>query len=107
MGVPFEALLPFGIVILMGGVTGAGLGGLRYIQHGWKRPRYGLDTWDNNSTIPSIVAAQWITQLTQAPLLVIERDRRLTGDQYGQTDEVKAPADFSINSAWRLEKRII
>jgi hypothetical protein len=33
---------------------------------------------------------------------VIERDRRLTGNMYGQTDAPIAPKGFELNSAWRV-----
>ena len=67
MGVPFEALIPYAIVIgvrlcdgflkvlkvdhcqKMFGVSGAGLAGIKYIQNGGKGPRYSLDKWDNQS----------------------------------------------------------
>ncbi|OJK04153.1 hypothetical protein ASPACDRAFT_39769 [Aspergillus aculeatus ATCC 16872] len=50
MGVPFEALLPFGIII--GSLT-AGAGGIwavKYYANGWKQPRWNLDLWDRQST---------------------------------------------------------
>ncbi|KAI5810474.1 hypothetical protein BZA77DRAFT_170178 [Pyronema omphalodes] len=85
MGVPFEALLPFGIIIGMFGITGGAMSGLRYLRYDKHRGRHGLDTWDLN---------------------MIERDRRLTGNMYGQTDAPIAPKGFELNSAWRLEKRM-
>ena len=33
---------------------------------------------------------------------VMDRDRRLTGNLRGQTDEVDAPPGFELNSAWRV-----
>jgi hypothetical protein len=46
MGVPFEALLPYGIMVVMFGVTGGGLASLEWLRNGGKRHRHGLDTWD-------------------------------------------------------------
>ncbi|KAK7553587.1 hypothetical protein IWX50DRAFT_621947 [Phyllosticta citricarpa] len=46
MGVPFEALLPYGIIIGMFGLTSFGLGQVRRIQNGGKNWRYGVDKWD-------------------------------------------------------------
>ncbi|KAI5859148.1 hypothetical protein BZA05DRAFT_383494 [Tricharina praecox] len=86
MGVPFESLLPYAIIITMFGLSGGAVSGLRYLQADKHRGRHGLDTWD-------IV------------LSVMERDRRLTGSMYGQRDAVVAPRNFAVNSAWRLEKR--
>jgi hypothetical protein len=50
MGVPFEALLPYGIMVVMFGVTGGGLAGLEWLKNGGKRHRHGLDSWDKVST---------------------------------------------------------
>ncbi|KAF8244211.1 hypothetical protein K440DRAFT_23654 [Wilcoxina mikolae CBS 423.85] len=86
MGVPFEALLPFGIMIAMFGISGGAMSGLRYLQFEKNRGRHGLDNWDLN---------------------MMERDRRLTGRIYGQTDEPIAPKGFELNSAWRLEKKVM
>ncbi|KAI9658920.1 MAG: hypothetical protein M1821_001880 [Bathelium mastoideum] len=49
MGVPFEALIPYGIIMLMFGVSGAGLNQIRHMQNGGKRPRYAIDQWDRQS----------------------------------------------------------
>ncbi|ODH38526.1 hypothetical protein ACO22_02289 [Paracoccidioides brasiliensis] len=46
MGVPFEALLPYGIIIAMFGVTGFGLSTVKYYSNGRKNPRRGIDMWD-------------------------------------------------------------
>ncbi|KAL5329213.1 hypothetical protein ACEPPN_002723 [Leptodophora sp. 'Broadleaf-Isolate-01'] len=46
MGVPFEALLPYGIMLAMFGVTGAGLSKIRHMQNGGKRGRHSVDQWD-------------------------------------------------------------
>ncbi|KAI0429317.1 hypothetical protein F5Y09DRAFT_260900 [Xylaria sp. FL1042] len=85
MPVPFEALIPYGIVLAMFGVTGAGLSKLRHWQNGNKRPRRSLDQWDRQ---------------------MMDRDRRLTGLLRGQSDAPLAPAGFELNNPWRLEKRV-
>ncbi|TVY24783.1 hypothetical protein LHYA1_G006841 [Lachnellula hyalina] len=36
---------------------------------------------------------------------VMDRDRRLTGFLRGQTDNPTAPPGFELNNPWRLEKR--
>ncbi|KAI1260664.1 hypothetical protein F5Y18DRAFT_404760 [Xylariaceae sp. FL1019] len=85
MPVPFEALIPYGIVLAMFGATGAGLNKLRHWQNGNKRPRRSLDQWDR---------------------VLMDRDRRITGFLRGQSDEPVAPAGFEFNNGWRVEKRI-
>ncbi|KAK0124276.1 hypothetical protein ONS95_009249 [Cadophora gregata] len=51
MGVPFEALLPYGIMLAMFGVTGAGLSKIRHMQNGGKRGRHSVDQWDRQSRL--------------------------------------------------------
>ncbi|EFQ35460.1 uncharacterized protein GLRG_10604 [Colletotrichum graminicola M1.001] len=85
MPVPFETLIPYGIMIAMFGVTGAGLHVIKGIQNGGKKPRWGLDQWDRQ---------------------MMDRDRRLTGDLRGQIGNHEAPPGFELNNPWRLEKRI-
>ncbi|PHH80730.1 hypothetical protein CDD80_78 [Ophiocordyceps camponoti-rufipedis] len=46
MPVPFEALLPYAIMIGMFGVTGLGLGYVKSYQNEGKNPRWSIDTWD-------------------------------------------------------------
>ncbi|KAI1104927.1 hypothetical protein F4804DRAFT_164576 [Jackrogersella minutella] len=84
MGVPFEALIPYGIILAMFGATGAGLSKLRHWNNGGKRERRSLDQWDRQ---------------------MMNRDRRLTGFLRGQTDAPIAPAGFELNNPWRVEKR--
>jgi hypothetical protein len=84
MGVPFEALLPYGIMIGMFAFTGGAMAQLQYMQNGGKRHRYGVDTWDKQ---------------------MMERDRRLTGYLRGQTDKAAAPPGFELNNPWRVEYR--
>ncbi|CRK23977.1 hypothetical protein BN1723_003116 [Verticillium longisporum] len=48
MPVPFETLIPYGIIVAMFGITGTGLAVVKGIQNGGKKPRYSLDQWDKN-----------------------------------------------------------
>ncbi|KAL9586005.1 MAG: hypothetical protein Q9203_004018 [Teloschistes exilis] len=58
MGVPFEALIPYAIGVVMFGITGAGLAGLRAQQNDGKPARWSLDQWDRVSDYPQ---SQWMT----------------------------------------------
>ncbi|KAI1411120.1 hypothetical protein F5Y13DRAFT_191707 [Hypoxylon sp. FL1857] len=84
MAVPFEALIPYGIILAMFGATGAGLSKLKHWNNGGKRARRSLDQWDRQ---------------------MMDRDRRLTGYLRGQSDAPIAPAGFELNNPWRVEKR--
>ncbi|KAG6182817.1 hypothetical protein E4U27_001619 [Claviceps purpurea] len=46
MPVPFEALLPYAIMIGMFGVTGTGLSFIKTWRNEGKAPRWSLDQWD-------------------------------------------------------------
>ncbi|EKG13458.1 General substrate transporter [Macrophomina phaseolina MS6] len=46
MPVPFEALLPYGIMLGFFGLSGAGMAKLRTLQNGGKRGRHSVDAWD-------------------------------------------------------------
>jgi len=85
MGVPFEAFLPFAIMLGMFGVTGMGLSKLGHMQNGGKRRRHSIDQWDRQ---------------------MMNRDRRITGFLRGQSDNVTPPAGFELNNPWQLEPRI-
>ncbi|KAL5606291.1 hypothetical protein BROUX41_002706 [Berkeleyomyces rouxiae] len=67
MPVPFEALIPYGIITVMFGVTGAGLGAVKYWQNGWKAPRWALDDWDRQSTMKSILYSQHLRSIDPRP----------------------------------------
>ncbi|RHZ78332.1 hypothetical protein Glove_166g238 [Diversispora epigaea] len=87
MPVPFEALLPLGIVTLMFGVTGTLLHATKsHYRHEGKPPRYNLDNWDTE---------------------MMERDRRLMGSPHRQTSEPLASKEFSTNSVWYLTTKKI
>ncbi|KAJ5273427.1 hypothetical protein N7478_008552 [Penicillium angulare] len=85
MGVPFEALLPYGIIVGMFGVTGVGLyASKRFLNEG-KKNRWNNDIWDRQ---------------------MMERDLRITGTWRGQSSNPVAPKGFEVSSPWKLEKRI-
>ncbi|GLA40389.1 hypothetical protein AnigIFM63309_008222 [Aspergillus niger] len=50
MGVPFEALLPFGIIIGSFTVGGAGLWAIRRWDNEGKMPRWNKDKWDRRNS---------------------------------------------------------
>ncbi|KAH7175703.1 hypothetical protein EDB81DRAFT_770674 [Dactylonectria macrodidyma] len=91
MPVPFESLLPYVIMTGMFAVSGTGLAVIKTMQNDGKRPRYSIDQWDKILT----------------GLLVMERDRRLTGSLRGQTDKATAPPGFELNNPWKLESRFL
>ncbi|KAJ5043799.1 hypothetical protein NUH16_000592 [Penicillium rubens] len=49
MGVPFEALLPYGIIITMFGVSGYGLHYVKRFANDGKKARWNRDLWDRQS----------------------------------------------------------
>ncbi|KAL1924569.1 uncharacterized protein VTP21DRAFT_4223 [Calcarisporiella thermophila] len=83
MPVPFEALIPLGIITAMFGVTGTLLTAVKKSDNDGKFPRYNLDRWDRQ---------------------MMERDRRLTGSLRGQSSNLEAPEGFATNSVWNCEK---
>ncbi|KAN0071388.1 hypothetical protein V8E54_010819 [Elaphomyces granulatus] len=99
MGVPFEALLPYGIIIAMFGITGGGLSLVKYYSNGGKRARWNTDAWDRQST-----SAQRIN--AKGTLQVMDRDLRITGSLRGQSGNTEAPKGFEVSNPWRLEKRM-
>ncbi|PQE33908.1 small secreted protein [Rutstroemia sp. NJR-2017a WRK4] len=104
MGVPFEALLPYGIMLAMFGITGAGLSKIRHMQNGGKRARHSVDAWDRiySKVIPTNAAKLFNADLKT----VMDRDRRLTGYLRGQTDNPSAPLGFELNNPWRVRLAI-
>ncbi|KAM0561131.1 hypothetical protein ACHAPJ_003635 [Fusarium lateritium] len=98
MPVPFEALLPYAIMIGMFGISGTGLAVIKTWQNEGKRPRYSVDQWDRSKISMRRMNADEL-------YLVMERDRRLTGTLRGQTDKSEAPLGFELNNPWKLESR--
>jgi len=83
MPVPFEALIPYGIIIACFGATGVGLGYVRKAQAGGMGPRWGVSQWDKQ---------------------MMERDLRITGSLRGQSDDPNPPLGFELNNPWKIEK---
>ncbi|KAF9000195.1 small secreted protein [Cyathus striatus] len=79
MPVPWEALIPFGLLTTMFGAAGTLMNVSARAQNQGKPPRYHIDEWDE---------------------MMMERDRRLTGHVRGQTSDTQAPPEFKSNSAW-------
>lgn len=138
MPIPFETLIPYGIItvvrtifhglkqrafvdtVQMFGVSGCGLAVLKGIQNGGKKPRFGLDTWDKvrrpllrsgrKASANSCSSKVWqplrlliyIDIDVSNHLAVMDRDRRLTGNLRGQTDNPIAPTGFELNNPWRV-----
>ncbi|KAK5662093.1 hypothetical protein OQA88_10208 [Cercophora sp. LCS_1] len=108
MPIPFETLIPYGIIIAMFGVTGAGLSKIKNMQNGGKRTRRGIDQWDK--------VRQHLPDLPEDPIYhvddayscgtVMDRDRRLTGFLRGQANNPVAPAGFELSNGWKVEKRM-
>lgn len=85
MGVPFEALIPYGIIIGMFGITSTGLSILKSYQNDGKKARWNLDAWDRQ---------------------MMERDLRITGRLRGQSGNPEPPKGFEVSNPWRIEKRM-
>ncbi|KAB8254045.1 hypothetical protein BDV32DRAFT_143222 [Aspergillus pseudonomiae] len=85
MGVPFEALIPYGIIVGMFGLTGAGLTAVKWLGNDGKKARWNRDLWDR---------------------VMMERDLRITGSLRGQSGNAEAPKGFELSNPWKLEKRI-
>ncbi|KAJ5521877.1 hypothetical protein N7527_005992 [Penicillium freii] len=85
MGVPFEALLPYGIIMTMFGVTGYGLHYVKRFANDGKKARWNQDLWDRQ---------------------MMERDQRITGSFRGQSSNHKAPIGFEVSNPWKIENRI-
>ncbi|KAJ6189272.1 hypothetical protein N7519_004180 [Penicillium mononematosum] len=82
MGVPFEALLPYGIIITMFGVSGYGLHYVKRFANDGKKARWNRDLWDRQ---------------------MMERDQRITGSFRGQSSNHQAPTGFDVSNPWKAE----
>ncbi|QQK45770.1 hypothetical protein Pdw03_0668 [Penicillium digitatum] len=85
MGVPFEALIPYGIIMTMFGVTGYGIHYAKRFVNDGKKARWNSDLWDR---------------------VMMERDLRITGSLRGQSSNHKAPTGFEVSNPWKIENRI-
>ncbi|KAF8076801.1 small secreted protein [Lyophyllum atratum] len=83
MPIPFEALIPFGLLTVMFGAAGTLLNVSQRAQNLGKPPRYHIDHWED---------------------MMMRRDERLTGHPRGQTDNPVAPPGFETSSVWYTER---
>ncbi|KAE8397407.1 hypothetical protein BDV37DRAFT_265678 [Aspergillus pseudonomiae] len=81
MGVPFEALIPYGIIVGMFGLTGAGLTAVKWLGNDGKKARWNRDLWDR---------------------VMMERDLRITGSLRGQSGNAEAPKGFELSNPWKV-----
>ncbi|RJE24808.1 hypothetical protein PHISCL_02828 [Aspergillus sclerotialis] len=102
MPVPFEALIPYGIIVACFGVTGVGLHYVKTFANDGKRARWNTDLWDRADHVPTVTNAN--DNLLDT---VMERDMRLTGSKRGQSTNAIAPKGFEVSNPWKLEKRIV
>ncbi|TFK43906.1 small secreted protein [Crucibulum laeve] len=83
MPVPWEALIPFGLLTVMFGAAGTLLNASTKGQNQGKPPRYHIDRWDE---------------------MMMKRDEQLTGHPRGQTSDPVAPPGFETRSTWYGER---
>ncbi|PPQ94809.1 hypothetical protein CVT25_007446 [Psilocybe cyanescens] len=83
MPVPWEALIPFGLLTAMFGVAGTLVNVTQRAQNQGKPPRYSIDNWDT---------------------MMMKRDKQLTGHTRGQSANPVAPSEFSKNSVWTADQ---
>ncbi|KAL2215861.1 hypothetical protein M432DRAFT_642256 [Thermoascus aurantiacus ATCC 26904] len=106
MGVPFEALIPYGIIIGMFGITSAGLSILKSYQNDGKKARWNLDAWDRYVIVVAVVFSPRTNEANRVNSTVMERDLRITGRLRGQSGNPEPPKGFEVSNPWRIEKRI-
>ncbi|KAG1768678.1 hypothetical protein CY34DRAFT_78805 [Suillus luteus UH-Slu-Lm8-n1] len=82
MPVPWEALIPFGLLTSMFAAAGTLLNVSKRAQNQGKPVRYHIDSWDE---------------------MMMDRDRRLTGHLRGQSSNPVPPEGFETSSAWYTE----
>ncbi|KAF8874355.1 small secreted protein [Infundibulicybe gibba] len=83
MPVPWEALIPFGLLTAMFGAAGTLLNTSKTAQNQGKPIRYNIDRWDE---------------------MMMRRDERLTGHKRGQTANTVAPEGYATSSVWDTER---
>jgi len=83
MPVPWEALIPFGLVTALFGAAGTLFNISKRAQNQGKPPRYHIDPWEE---------------------MMMDRDKRLTGHARKQTSNPIAPEGFGTNSVWYAER---
>ncbi|ESK89714.1 small secreted protein [Moniliophthora roreri MCA 2997] len=83
MPVPWEALLPFGMVTFFFGVSGTLLNISTRAQNQGKPIRYNIDNWDE---------------------MMMRRDEQLTGHRRGQQDDPTPPPGYDTSSVWLTQQ---
>ncbi|KLO05343.1 small secreted protein [Schizopora paradoxa] len=83
MPLPWEALIPFGLLTSMFAAAGTLSSVSKRAQNQGKPPRYNIDNWDE---------------------MMMERDRRLTGHLRGQSSSTEAPEGFATSSVWYTQR---
>ncbi|KIK81848.1 hypothetical protein PAXRUDRAFT_832587 [Paxillus rubicundulus Ve08.2h10] len=83
MPVPWEALIPFGLLTSMFATAGTLLKTSKMAQNQGKPVRYNLDPWEE---------------------MMMDRDRRLTGHMRGQKSDPTPPEGFETSSAWYTQQ---
>ncbi|CAG8539054.1 14908_t:CDS:2 [Funneliformis caledonium] len=86
MPVPFEALIPLGLITAMFTITGSLLNLSRRHSNDGKPPRFSMDKWDKQ---------------------MMERDKRLTGSPSRQSAEPVAPQGFATSSIYYLTNKTL
>ncbi|KAJ3189410.1 hypothetical protein HDU85_003040 [Gaertneriomyces sp. JEL0708] len=81
--VPIEPLFPLLAIGALGFLMRWGVKSFQEYENYGKPKRWSVDRWDRR---------------------MMERDSRLTGNVNIQRAEVEAPKQFSVNSAWELER---
>lgn len=116
MPIPFEALLPFGIMIGMFTIAGGrrerrfwnlatadtfqgGLAATKTLSNEGKTHRHGLDVWERQMMERDRRLTGTLRYVHESLCLVIS----LTSASSGQTAEPKAPDAFAVNSTWKIE----
>ncbi|KAH0840180.1 hypothetical protein J3R83DRAFT_1164 [Lanmaoa asiatica] len=83
MPVPWEALIPFGLLTTMFAAAGTLLNTSKRAQSQGKPVRYNIDSWDE---------------------MMMDRDRRLTGHLRGQKSDPTPPEGFDTSNAWYTQQ---
>ncbi|KAI4521553.1 hypothetical protein K523DRAFT_420420 [Schizophyllum commune Tattone D] len=83
MPVPWEALLPLGIMTAFFGVTGTALNLTERVSNLGRSGRYNLDQWDT---------------------MMVNRDYRLTGHKRGQSTEPYAPEGYETRPVVSVQR---
>ncbi|KAF8806132.1 small secreted protein [Phlegmacium glaucopus] len=85
MPVPWEALIPFGLLTVMFGAAGTLVNITTRAQNLGKPARYSIDNWDT---------------------MMMKRDKQLTGHPRGQSANPIAPPSFATNSVWYTQRAL-